>query len=90
MKRNCLSAAELAIRWHIKEATLNQWRWFGKGPTFFKLGSSVRYHIRDIEKFEEKQLHECMVQDGLINCQTEFGNTLTSPQKEQESIQMKS
>lgn len=86
MKQTCLSPAELAERWNIKEATLNQWRWFGRGPIFFKLGSSVRYRIRDIEKFEEGQLHECLAQNGFIDLETEVGNILTGHQKKQEML----
>lgn len=31
--------------------TLARWRWAGKGPAFHKLGSAVRYSIRELDSF---------------------------------------
>lgn len=59
-KKACLKPAELAVRWKIKEPTLSQWRWFGRGPAFLKLGTSITYRTKDIEKFENLQLHELL------------------------------
>lgn len=42
----------LALRWNITRHTLNQWRWKGHGPHFFKLGSCIRYLKKEIEQFE--------------------------------------
>ena len=27
----------------VRPATLQQWRWLGKGPTFIKVGGRIRY-----------------------------------------------
>ncbi len=43
-------AAELL---NLKESTLEQWRWQGKGPQFVKLGRCVRYRRADLEAFTE-------------------------------------
>lgn len=48
-----LTSEELAARWDVKESTVGQWRWFGKGPSYLKLGTLVLYRIKDIEKFED-------------------------------------
>ncbi len=53
MKIFHLTSEDLAVRWDIKESTLGQWRWFGKGPPFLKLGTLVLYRMKDIEKFED-------------------------------------
>jgi hypothetical protein len=31
--------------------TLQQWRYLGKGPAYFKLGRSVRYSYSDLREF---------------------------------------
>lgn len=43
----------LAQRWNITLHTLEQWRWKGRGPHFFKLGKCVRYPKAEIERIEE-------------------------------------
>lgn len=35
----------------VKPATLEQWRWSGKGPLFVKLGRSVMYRKADLDAF---------------------------------------
>lgn len=47
-----LTPKALALRWNITRHTLNQWRWRGHGPHFFKLGSCIRYLEKEIERFE--------------------------------------
>ena len=47
-----LTAKGLALRWKVTLHTLEQWRWKGRGPHFFKLGSCVRYPREEIERFE--------------------------------------
>ena len=48
-----LTPEELAVRWDVKESTMGQWRWFGKGPSYLKLGTLILYRIKDIEQFED-------------------------------------
>ncbi len=35
----------------LSPKTLSRWRWSGKGPTFHKLGSSVRYKFEELDAF---------------------------------------
>lgn len=51
-----LSTSALANRWDIKAATLKQWRWNGRGPTYLKLGRRVMYRLQDVEQFEQEHL----------------------------------
>jgi predicted site-specific integrase-resolvase len=44
---------EVATRFRIKETTLEQWRWNGKGPKYTKLGRCVRYRDEDLEEFND-------------------------------------
>ncbi len=42
---------QVAARLGLKVATLRRWRWAGRGPPFFKLGSAIRYAAEDIDAF---------------------------------------
>lgn len=46
-----LTTQEAAELLGISPATLNGWRCRGVGPAFTKLGASVRYTARDLERF---------------------------------------
>lgn len=48
-----LTTKQAAEFLQVKETTLEQWRWNGKGPRFIKLGRCVRYRRTDIETFVE-------------------------------------
>jgi hypothetical protein len=43
---------DLAHRWTVTLHTLEQWRWRGRGPHFFKAGRLIRYPRKEIERFE--------------------------------------
>lgn len=47
-----LTREQLAERWNVKVSTLNQWRWNGKGPVYFKIGKTIYYGSHDIRAFE--------------------------------------
>jgi hypothetical protein len=51
-----LNENELAFRWGISVRTLRNRRVTGGGPTFVKLGRSVRYRVEDVEAFEGARL----------------------------------
>lgn len=54
-----LTTAEAAEYLGLKPATLETWRWAGKGPSYLKLhGASVRYRRRDLERWVEEQQRE--------------------------------
>lgn len=40
----------------LKETTLEQWRWSGRGPRFVKLGRVCRYRLADLEAFVETRI----------------------------------
>lgn len=44
-----LYPAQVADALKITPKTLEQWRWRGEGPRFFKLGRMVRYRRSDLE-----------------------------------------
>ncbi len=46
-----LKTEEAAEFLQVKPATLEQWRWSGKGPLFVKLGRSVMYRKADLDAF---------------------------------------
>lgn len=52
MSHNYFTPAQLADHWGISANTLRKWRWEGKGPSFVKIGSNVRYRQEDIEAHE--------------------------------------
>lgn len=49
-----LKEDELAALWRVSLPTLRVWRHRKKGPSYYKIGGSVRYRMRDIIDFEEK------------------------------------
>jgi hypothetical protein len=46
-----LNEKEAAEYLGMAPKTLGRWRWAEKGPSFTKLGGSVRYSIADLESF---------------------------------------
>lgn len=49
-----LTTHDVARRWVMSVRSLEGWRDKGIGPTYYKIGSRVRYRIDDIEKFERR------------------------------------
>lgn len=54
MDKMFLTEKELAARWNLLPKTLKQWRWYKKGPKYSKIGGSISYRTKDIEKYEEE------------------------------------
>ena len=50
-----LKTKEAAKFLNVKDTTLEQWRWQGRGPRFCKIGRSCRYRIADLETFLEER-----------------------------------
>jgi predicted site-specific integrase-resolvase len=46
-----LKTEEAAAFLQVKPATLEQWRWNGKGPKFIKMNRAVRYRKEDLLEF---------------------------------------
>lgn len=49
-----LTTNDVAERWAMSPRSLEGWRDQGIGPTYHKIGSRVRYHVDDVEKFERQ------------------------------------
>lgn len=48
-QKSFLSYAEAAAVLGLRESTLRVWRSQGKGPSYYKVGSAVRYKMDDLE-----------------------------------------
>lgn len=46
-----LRETDAATYLELAPKTLARWRWAGKGPAFYKLGSAVRYSVDDLDSF---------------------------------------
>lgn len=46
-----LTTPEAAAYLNVKPATLEQWRWNGRGPRFCKVGRNCRYRPVDLDAF---------------------------------------
>jgi hypothetical protein len=53
-----LSTEEVAEVLGRPSRTLRQWRYLGIGPTYLKVGATVRYRTRDVEAWLEAQTQE--------------------------------
>ena len=51
MSDTLMTEKQVADILQVKPTTLKRWRWSGVGPTFYKIGGSVRYKLTDLEKF---------------------------------------
>ncbi len=51
-----LRTPDAAAYLNVQPATLEQWRWNGKGPRFVKLGRAVRYRQADLDAFLEARV----------------------------------
>ena len=51
-----LTTSEAAHYLHVQPATLEQWRWNGRGPNYVKIGRSCRYRQVDLESFLEARV----------------------------------
>lgn len=49
-----LTQRELAERWRLSGRTLERWRAEPYGPAWVNIGGSIRYPMRDIEEFEQR------------------------------------
>lgn len=47
---------QAAVFLKVQPATLEQWRWNGRGPRFVKIGRSCRYRLADLETFLEERV----------------------------------
>jgi len=52
-----LTTKQAAEFLQIKETTLEQWRWNGRGPRYCKIGRSVRYRKADLDAFLAERVY---------------------------------
>jgi hypothetical protein len=43
---------ELAARWKMSVRTLQRWRVRGDGPSYMRIGGTIRYSMADVEQYE--------------------------------------
>jgi excisionase family DNA binding protein len=63
-------AAELL---QVKESTMEQWRWQGRGPIFIKVGRLARYRREDLATFTAEHSYSSTTeaQHGMVAGRTE-------------------
>lgn len=49
---NTLTVAQLAKRWGVTRKTLDNQRFRGEGPNYYKIGGTIRFDLDDVRKFE--------------------------------------
>ena len=54
-EKTMLTPVELAVRWGVTESALQKWRSKGIGPRHMKVNTRVRYPIKDVIEYEERQ-----------------------------------
>jgi excisionase family DNA binding protein len=65
--QSVLNTEEAAKILKVKVATLEQWRWNGKGPRFLKLGRAVRYRQEDLAAFMEVNACTSTAQANVVH-----------------------
>jgi len=65
--QSVLNTEEAAKILKVKVATLEQWRWNGKGPRFLKLGRAVRYRQEDLAAFMEGNTCTSTAQANVVH-----------------------
>lgn len=50
-----LTTPQAAAYLGLQPATLEQWRWSGRGPRFIKLGRACRYRVADLDAYMESR-----------------------------------
>jgi hypothetical protein len=53
-----LTRKELADRWKMPRATLDQWAYLGFGPPYAMFGRHARYRMSDVIRWENEQFNE--------------------------------
>lgn len=46
-----LTGKELASRLGVKATTVEQWRFYRKGPAYVRVGRAIRYRMEDVEEW---------------------------------------
>jgi len=57
MQDEYLTPADLSGETKISQQTLAQWRYFGRGPAYVKLGGHVRYMRSAVDAWRDASTH---------------------------------
>jgi len=49
---NTIEVDELAERWGVSKKTLDNRRYRGQGPSYFKIGGKIKYDLDDVKRME--------------------------------------
>lgn len=72
-----MDTKEVSATTGISEATFKWWRQAGVGPTWFKIGHSVKYRRADVETWIDQQYKQTRNGGGLVNVSRPSGRSST-------------
>ncbi len=50
---NTIKVDELAERWGVSKKTIDNRRYRGQGPNYFKIGGKIKYDLDDVKRMEQ-------------------------------------
>ena len=50
---NTIEVDELADRWGVSKKTIDNRRYRGQGPNYFKIGGKIKYDLDDVKRMEQ-------------------------------------
>jgi len=50
---NTIEVEELAERWGVSKKTIDNRRYRGQGPSYFKIGGKIKYDLDDVKRMEQ-------------------------------------
>jgi len=55
---NTIDVEELAKRWGVTRKTIDNRRYRGQGPSYFKIGEKIKYDLDDVRRMENESYIE--------------------------------
>jgi hypothetical protein len=55
---NTIDVEELAKRWGVTKKTIDNRRYRGQGPGYFKIGGKIKYDLDDVRRMENESYIE--------------------------------
>ena len=55
---NTIDVGELAKRWGVTKKTIDNRRYRGQGPSYFKIGGKIKYDLDDVRRMENESYIE--------------------------------
>ena len=49
---NTIEVEDLAKRWGVTKKTIDNSRYRGQGPSYFKIGDKIKYDLEDVRRME--------------------------------------